>query len=601
MDKIVILDFGGQYAHLIANRIRRLGVYAELRHPTDKYLNAPDIKGIILSGGPASVYDQNQPRYNTKIFRVKVPLLGLCYGHQLICQQLGGEVKPGKVREYGMARLRIGRQDALFKGLYKTESVWMSHGDSVKYLPDGFRIIGSTEHCPVAAMAHPQKKIFGLQFHPEVTHTLRGMLILRNFLKICSCREEWSVKDYQSRIRDEIKRQVKNKKVFMLVSGGVDSTVAFALLTRVLGEKKVFGLHIDNGFMRKDETSRVRQALQKEGIDNLEVVDASPTFLKAVDGVTQPEEKRKIIGKTFIAVWEDALRRLKLNAKFWILGQGTIYPDTIESGGTRHAAVIKTHHNRIALIEKMIEQGRVVEPLATLYKDEVRKLGTILGLPKSLIWRHPFPGPGLAVRVLCSNRVSLDGEDDLEKLSKKVNAIAQKEGLQAKVLPVSSVGVQGDGRTYAHPAVVIGRADWKIFEKVSTLITNQVKEVNRVVTLLWPATVDQAACHPAYLDPLRLELLREVDEAAIRLLNQYQFYDKVWQMPVILMPLSINGQGTESIVLRPVLSQEAMTARFAPLARPLLQNFCRSVRKFSQISAVFFDVTHKPPGTIEWE
>jgi GMP synthase (glutamine-hydrolysing) len=374
--------------------------------------------------------------------------------------------------------------------------------------------------------------------------------------------------------------------------------VAFVLFNQALGEDRVLGLHIDNGFMRKAETATVEVFLNEEGFHNLQVEDASDDFLLSVEGLVEPEMKREAIGKTFLDVKDKVLARLNLDPDQWLLGQGTLYPDTIESGGTEHAALIKTHHNRIDLIEELIAQGKVVEPLAQLYKDEVRDLGTELGLPDHLVWRHPFPGPGLAVRCLCS-----DGEAEAEDLAgaeEKAAKMASELGLQLRILPVKSVGVQGDYRTYAHPAVVWGEATWEVLEELSTRITNSIREINRVLYLITPTALPELRLKRAFLTRARLDLLREADAIAMKALLDANLMAEVSQMPTVLLPLSTDGQN-ESVVLRPITTPDFMTARFSELPFELVAQMGRDIQALNGVNSVFYDVTHKPPGTVEWE
>ena len=595
---VAVLDFGGQYAHLIANRIRRLEVYSEIFPPTVDRSALEGACGLILSGGPASVYAPDQPRYNPEVLDTGLPVLGLCYGHQLLCQHMGGEVTPGEVREYGTAELQIGPGTELFRGLGSSEVVWMSHGDTVSRLPDGFRVLGETADCPAAAVGDPRRRLYGLQFHPEVAHTPRGMDILGNFLRICGAERTWTMAGYAETVAEEIREHAGDRNVFLLVSGGVDSSVAFLLFNRALGPKRVLGLHIDNGFMRKAETATVRTLLSREGFENLIVEDASDDFLLSVEGTVEPEEKRKAIGHTFLEVKDRVLARLRLDPEHWLLGQGTLYPDTIESGGTEHAALIKTHQNRIPLFEELIAQGKVIEPLAQLYKDEVRDLGTRLGLPDSLVWRHPFPGPGLAVRCLCSHGEA--PSEDLSEGEAEASRIAREAGLGLRILPIMCVGVQGDFRTYAHPAAVWGEADWEALEEVSTRITNTLRQINRVVYLLGPESLPQQRLKRAFLTRPRLDLLREADSLAMEALIEADLMQDVSQMPTVLLPLSSDGF-RETIVLRPISTPDFMTARFAELPWDVLHRLTGRILAVDGVEAVLYDVTHKPPGTVEWE
>ncbi|MCR4369206.1 MAG: glutamine-hydrolyzing GMP synthase [archaeon] len=595
-DKIVILDFGSQYTHLLARRVRQLNVFSEILSPTAPSEELKAAKGIILSGGPESVYSDTAVAYNPELFSLGVPILGLCYGQQLIAHHLKGKVEPGKVKEYGTATLSI-LKGGLFKGVPKNFTVWMSHGDKVKKLPKGFAAFASTPDCEFAAIGDDEKGIYGLQFHPEVTHTQFGMKILENFVvKICGAMREWNMEQYLNQKIHEIREEAGDKNVFLLLSGGVDSTVCLALLDRALGSDRIHALHVDTGFMRKSESKIVKEELEKLGIREVNVIDASEKFFGALEGVFDPEEKRNIIGRLFVDIALEELNNMDFEIDTWLIGQGTIYPDTIETGGTAHAKKIKTHHNRAPIIMEMIEKGWVIEPLNQLYKDEVRELGRLLGLPQGLVDRHPFPGPGLAIRILCSEGVD---ETD-EKLKKKVKGIALEEGYRAKLLPVKAVGVQGDNRTYSNAVLVEGELNYERLEAISTRITNSFSEVNRVVFLLEPQKVKKLELKKAYLTRERTAKLQEADAIAMRVLEQKGIGANVWQFPVVLMPVDFNGVG-EGIVLRPVYSKEAMTAKFAKLGPSILEDMVAQIMKIDGIGAVMLDITHKPPATIEWE
>ncbi len=597
---IAILDFGSQYMHLNTRRIRQLGVLSKI-YPTD--VNAHDVKdvyGIILSGGPNSVTEQKVP-YDPGIFDLDVPILGLCYGHQLMAHHYGGVVTPAHNREYGMATLLVQDKSGVFEGLNETEQVWMSHWDSVTQVPDGFHVIGTTSDCPVAAMADPVRKRYGAQFHMEVHHTTHGMKMLENFVfNICGAEKNWSMEEYLQDLTRDVRAQVNDRNVFLLVSGGVDSAVAFALLENILGKKRVYGLHIDNGFMRQNESNLVRDALAEAGFGDLHVVDASKTFLSAVSGVTDPEEKRKIVGRVFLDVQREEFAKLGLQSDGWLLGQGTIYPDTIESGGTKTADTIKTHHNRVDEILQMINAGKVVEPLAELYKDEVRTLGHNLGLPETLVNRWPFPGPGLSIRTLCSDgeRFRMADENGVNTQLQQFTSVYQ---LNALVLPIRSVGVQGDQRSYQHPALVYGgSASWNNLGDLSIRITNSITGVNRVVHAVGGAiNPSHMQVVEGYLTHDRLTVLRKADAVVDQFVRAHGLYDAIWQFPVILLPLSF-GTG-ETIVLRPIESQEAMTVNFFPMDQQLLEELVAEIMTVPGVGAVLYDITHKPPATIEWE
>ncbi|MFH1567855.1 MAG: glutamine-hydrolyzing GMP synthase [Gemmatimonadota bacterium] len=614
---IAVLDFGGQYAHLIANRIRRLHVFAEILPPDappDAFAGA---EGIILSGGPSSVYAEDRPPFNPDILGLGLPLLGLCYGHQLICHELGGQVRPGETMEFGAASLRVESAAGVLRGLGPRERIWMSHCDTVMALPEGFEVLGTTDDCPIAAMAHHQRRIYGLQFHPEVTHTEHGMQILESFVELCGCARDWTMEGFIDDSMAALKRQVAGRNVFLLVSGGVDSTVCFLLLNRALGAARVLGLHIDNGFMRQGETALVERLLGDSGFANLQVVDASEEFLSRVAGIADPEEKRRRIGEEFVEVRDRVLASLELDPEEWLLGQGTLYTDTIESGGTDHADVIKTHHNRVGVIEQLLAEGKVVEPLSQLYKDEVRELGEKLGLPHHLVWRHPFPGPGLAVRALCAD--GGPGETIPEAARTAARQLVERSGLdlEVEILPLRSVGVQGDGRTYAHPALLRrregdagllpreadgegGAVSWDALEEISTELTNEIRAVNRVVVQLGPAARLRQRPVAGYLTRSRLDRLRLADQVVMEGLERHGLMEQVTQMPTVLVPLSSDG-AAESLVLRPITTSDFMTARFDRLPAAFLRDVTARLLALAGIEAVYYDVTHKPPGTVEWE
>lgn len=598
MDTIAVVDFGGQYTHLIANRIRRSGVYSEIVQPDASVESFQQYKGIIFSGGPNSVLEEGSPTISKEVLSLDIPVLGLCYGHQLIAKLLGGKVSRGQKPEYGIAEISVIADVPLFKGLSDKEQIWMSHGDAVSDLGKDFYVIGSTTDCTLAAVGNTKKNIYGLQFHPEVTDTPNGMLILENFLSLCDCEKKWNSEVFLKEIMDEIKEKCGDtKKVFLLVSGGVDSTVAFTLLNKALGADKVLGLHIDNGLMRLDESKDIIAYMKSNGYDNLHVFNATDYFLSALEKVSEPEKKRMIIGNQFIAIKELAQKDLGLNVDEWLLAQGTIYPDTIESAGTKHADKIKTHHNRVDIILELMEKGLIIEPLAQLYKDEVRQLGKALDIPHELLWRHPFPGPGLGVRALCSYG---NEEAVANEVLANLSAITETAGYKSYVLPIKSVGVQGDSRTYAHPALLTGKRDWGALEAVSTKITNNVRVINRVVFGVDIQGKPEYSLIEAYLTKDRLNKLREIDHIVTTVLHETGEYKSIWQMPVVLLPL-VNNNGDECVVLRPITSQEAMTARFFPLQDKTFEIIVDRSRDVKGVGDIFFDITHKPPGTIEWE
>ncbi|MGN6505484.1 MAG: glutamine-hydrolyzing GMP synthase [Tepidisphaeraceae bacterium] len=494
---IPILDFGSQYAQLIARRVREKGVYSELVRPDISVdaLRQLNLKGIILSGGPSSVYEANAPRCDPKLFDLGVPVLGICYGMQLAAQLLGGDVKPAKSREYGRAHLRIKADHPFVRGLPQDTTVWMSHGDQIHELPGDFEPLATTETCPYAAARHKTKPFYGVQFHPEVTHTPRGDVLFHNFLyEICKCTGDWTMSNFIDHAVDNIRKQVGSRRVICGLSGGVDSSVAAALIHKAIGDQLTC-IFVDNGLLRKNERSVVETMFRDHFHIDLRVSDSSREFLSALEGVTDPQQKRIIIGKEFIDSFKREAATIT-DAAF--LAQGTLYPDVIESGhgyaGT--AANIKLHHNVGGLPAEL--GFELVEPLRELFKDEVRKVGTALGLPDTLVWRHPFPGPGLAVRVIGNIteerlRVLRDADEIvLEELTAN-NLYRKTSQVFAVLLPIGTVGVMGDARSYDSVVAIRAvesqdfmTADWAripfdVLATMSNRIINEVRGVNRVV------------------------------------------------------------------------------------------------------------------------
>lgn len=493
-ETVIVLDFGGQYNQLIARRIRECHVYCEMlpySTPLNKILEKQP-KGIIFSGGPASVYEEGAPKIDPKIYQLGIPILGICYGMQLMAHDLGGVVKKAENREYGKTMTKIIGQGMIFKGFEDEVQTWMSHGVKVDATPEGFEILAKTNDTPVAAMGNCAKKLYGVQFHPEVRHTPQGMDMLKSFLyDVCEVKPEWTMSSFIDDQIREIRETVGKSKVLCALSGGVDSSVAAALVQRAVGDQLTC-VFVNHGLLRKGEAEQVEITFREGFNMKLICVDAVDRFLDKLKGVSDPEKKRKIIGEEFIRVFEDEAN--KLGEIDWLV-QGTLYPDIIESG-TETAATIKSHHNVGGLPEDM--KFKLIEPLKTLFKDEVRAVGEELGLPEEIVWRQPFPGPGMAIRVLgdiTPEKLEIIREADAIVVEEIKRAGLYREVWQSfAVLPdMKSVGVMGDERTYSHPIVVRAvssddamTADWsrlpyEVLERISNRLVNEVKGINRVV------------------------------------------------------------------------------------------------------------------------
>jgi GMP synthase (glutamine-hydrolysing) len=642
IDHVTVLDFGGQYAHLIANRVRGLGVYCAVMPPED-FLAGPGDRtaGLILSGGPQSVTDAHVQMMKLRLDGYSKPILGICFGHQLLAKLFGGELAHGRDRQYGPTPVRCDPSARLFAGLPEEQSVWMSHGDHVAQVPPGFRVTATTDSCPVAAYEAVDRNVFGLQFHPEVVHTPHGSAMLENFLSLCKIRAPWVAGSMRRRVIEQTRAAAGDATLFLLVSGGVDSLVTLQVCIEAVGPERVRSLHVDTGLMRLGESDDILKFLAAEGFRNIEIERAEALFLRGLAGVAEPEQKRAIIGRLFVEVLRGKLRTLNLGQN-WKLVQGTIYPDTIESGGTKNAALIKTHHNRVPEIQAMIDRGLVVEPLRELYKDEVRLLGRELGLPQALLDRHPFPGPGLGIRLLCH-----DGKDvptqfadppALERILQECfpgsgrpprpcgvgesgqpaegvgsplrpdSPLAQGQGglqqvplLCGRILPVKSVGVQGDERSYRHPAVIWSPGgkwpDWPALNACAARLVNQLADINRVVLSLDNLGGERFELRETFVTREGLDRLRKVDDILHRRLAPIP---EIWQAPAISLPL-FDAAGNQAFVLRPVCSKDAMTADVYPIDFAILAELAREIRAVPGAGHLFYDLTTKPPGTIEWE
>ena len=652
-EKIIVLDFGSQYAHLIAKRFRMLGYYSEIALPSADVSSLAGAKGIVFSGGPASVYDENTPDFNSEILNLDIPILGLCYGHYIVQLGYNGKVGKADVGEFGFAELNFkdGMNGAaakcpLFKDVEGSQQVWMSHQDGVLQVGEGFEVVGSTKDCPYAATQNLAKRRFSLQFHCEVKDTPCGNQIFQNFADYCGMQKNWDQDTVLNIILENIKKEADGRNVLLFLSGGVDSTITFALLNKALGQDRVLGLHIDNGFMRKNESASVAEAYRKFGFTNFIVEDASESFLKAIAGLTDPQKKRMAVGENFITVRNEVTARQNLDDS-WLLAQGTLYPDIIESGGTKNSHTIKTHHNRVAGIQELIAKGLIIEPIRDLYKDEVRAIGKKLGLPDELVMRHPFPGPGLSINVLCNDgKINPKDEEELKLAQKELDEIKLdmfcpkcSASLKRSVLPVRSVGVQGDFRTYRFPALLTFAEEPVVecsrseciettgdfdtakgllnhhsgfyhfpgkrekIEECSSTITNAAKYINRTCIKLYQKpdlSDDELKIQEGYCDRRRLDQLREVDNIVLTELHKTGWYDKIFQHLTIDLPYA-SAPDRATFVLRPVISEDVMTARFAMWPEDLLSSIVHKIAALPFVDALYFDATNKPPATFGWE
>lgn len=568
---LLIIDLGGQYCHLIKRTLSDYNISAEIRGPWVTPEIARTYQGIILSGGPQSVYEANASTIDPDLLGLGLPILGICYGHQLLAKMLGGMVEP-TASEYGPTMIMFVHRLPLFAAFQQNAKVWMSHGDSVTRLPEGFVLNAMSFDCPIVAFSDPRRKFFGVQFHPEVVHTEHGASVLKHFADLCGVAPQAAV-DHIEQITARIREFVGDRKVFFFVSGGVDSTVAFALCAKALQPDQLLAVYVDTGFMRRNDINDLLDCFDRIGFsDRLKVIDRSNQFMTALQGVVDPEEKREIVGRLFVETQSDVLSKLDGD---WLLGQGTIYPDTIETGGK-----IKTHHNQCAEVQDMIRQGRVIEPLRELYKDQVREIGHQLAIPKYFVDRWPFPGPGLAIRCLASITAG------------PVIAVDAGDDYLAYRLPLRSVGVQGDARSYRTTMMVSGPLNKKLLAELSHRFQH-----DRIILQLGGPDLAKGHVIRATITPTRTELLRNADY-----IIQTEMLGReilVWQFPVVLIPLSF--EGGESIVLRPVGSRDGMTANFVIPPHEILDGIVTRVMAIGGIDAVFLDVSDKPPATIEWE
>ncbi|XP_017480681.1 PREDICTED: GMP synthase [glutamine-hydrolyzing]-like [Rhagoletis zephyria] len=677
-EKVAILDCGAQYGKLIDRKVRELSVESQilpLNTPAKQLLNE-QYKAIIISGGPGSVYADDALPYDKEIFQIGVPVLGICYGFQMLNKDFGGSVERKEGREDGQFTITVDNQNPLFSNLDPQQEVLLTHGDSVSKVADGFKVVGKSQNV-IVAISNVEKKLYGVQFHPEVDLSTNGKQMLKNFLfNVAGLSGNFTMKSRESECIDYIRQVVGKNKVLMLVSGGVDSTVCAALLHKALNADQVIAFHIDNGFMRKNESILVERSLKSVGLD-MKTINASLQFYNATTTIplsktepnkkyatkilcqtTAPEEKRKIIGDTFVRIADEIVRDLKLNPEHVFLGQGTLRPDLIESASSlasSKADAIKTHHNDTELVRKLRDDGRVVEPLKDFHKDEVRVLGRDLGLPAELVQRHPFPGPGLAVRIICAEEpyMERDFSETTEVLKVIVNYtvyLQRKHSMMPKVqsvcnaediafletfcatynftstlLPIKSVGVQGDCRSYSYvvglsedaPADESEAATTAKFEtlaRMAKLIPRICHNVNRVCYIF-----GESVKHPVKdittttLTPHVIDVLREADHIATSELQRASYGALVSQMPIILIPIHFDREEAltrtpsclRSVVIRTFITEDFMTGVPAIPNRQIpFKVSWETAEKISQVpglSRVLYDLTPKPPGTTEWE
>lgn len=618
VEQVVILDAGAQYGKIIDRRCRELNVESVIL-PLDTSPNelSGKYKAIIISGGPQSVDGEDAPKFDPEIFSLGLPILGICYGMQLLNYATGGTVKAKAIREDGTCEIDIIKDSLLFSGLPQRQRVLMSHGDSIDELARGF-VVSSKSNEIIAAIEDKEKKFYGVQFHPEVDLTVYGNDILRNFLYgVAGFSGSYTMDDREKKAIEYIQDKVGERQVLMLVSGGVDSSVCAALLNKALKPEQIYAIHVDNGFMRLDESRNVKVAMGNVGID-LKVVDAGSDFYNGtteVDGkivgplnqVVVPEHKRKIIGDTFMKVSEKFIRTLGLDPEEVCLAQGTLRPDLIESASkiaSGNAEVIKTHHNDTNLVRELRDKGRVIEPLQSYHKDEVRILGKDLGLPNEVVQRQPFPGPGLAIRIICAEKPYMT--DDFDDINRRLSEFASSE-IKATLLPVQTVGVQGDGRSYSYLAGLSGKRDWEKLFSIAQEIPKKIHEVNRLVYVFGEPVVGPITeITPTHLTPDVIEQIQHADDIVNQELERHDLLEKLSQVPVISFPVNFGIEGNRAIGIRTFITNDFMTGSPAVPGKDIPEEVLdimvdRILAEVPGVSRVCYDLTSKPPGTTEWE